>query len=110
MVLVGSFLDTLTPTSTLERRTCTIGTKENAKDVVVDIIVEMPVTQPQVAKLVEVVVAARTPVQARQAILQRRLSREFETLVVEEMIVKEPMIVPPIVTQNKVILVEHHLQ
>jgi len=109
-VLVGSPLSTLAPTSTPKRRTCAIGTEENAKDVAIDIIVEMPVTQSEVAKLVKVLVVARTPIQARQAVLQRRLSRKFETPVVAEMIVKEPMTVLAVITQNKVIPVEYHLQ
>jgi hypothetical protein len=108
-VLVGSLLSTPAPTSTPERHTCVQGTEENAEDVV-DIIVGIRVTQPEVAKVAEVVVAARTPIQARQAVLQRRLSREFETPAVAEMIVEEPMIVPPVMAQNEVIPVQCHVQ
>jgi hypothetical protein len=102
-------LSTPAPTSTPERHTCIQGTEENTEDVA-DIIVEMPVTQPEVSKVAEVVVAARTPIQARQAVLQRRPSREFETPVVAEMIVEEPMTVPPVMAQNEVIPVERHVQ
>jgi hypothetical protein len=108
-VLVGSPLSTLAPTSTPERCTCIQGTEENAEDAV-DIIVEMRVIQLEVAKVAEVVVAARTPIQARHDVLQRRLSREFKTPVVAEMIVEEPMTVPPIMAQNEVISVERHVQ
>jgi hypothetical protein len=108
-VLVGSPLSTPAPTSTPERHTIIQGTEENTEDAV-DIIVEMPVTQREVSKVAEVVVAERTPIQARQAVLQQRLSREFETPVVAEMIVEEPMTVPPVMAQNEVIPVERHVQ
>jgi hypothetical protein len=107
-VLVGSPLSTPAPTSTPERHTIIQGTEENTEDAV-DIIVEMPVTQREVSKVAEVVVAERTPIQARQAVLQQRLSREFETPVVAEMIVEEPMTVPPVMAQNEVIPVERHV-
>jgi hypothetical protein len=67
-VLVGSPLSTPAPTSTPERRTCIQRTEEDTEDAA-DIIVEMLVTQPEVSKVAEVVVAARTPIQARQAVL-----------------------------------------
>jgi hypothetical protein len=107
-VLVGSLLSTPAPTSTSEKCTCARGIEENAKDAV-EIIVEMPVTQPEVTKLAEVVVAARTSIHARQDVLQRRLSREFETPIVAEMIVEEPMTAPLVMAQNEVIPVEHHV-
>jgi hypothetical protein len=103
-VLVGSLLSTPAPTSTSEKCTCARGIEENAKDAV-EIIVEMPVTQPEVTKLAEVVVAARTSIHARQDVLQRRLSRE----IVAEMIVEEPMTAPLVMAQNEVIPVEHHV-
>jgi hypothetical protein len=108
-VLAGSPLSIPAPTSTPERHTCIQGTEEDTEDAA-DIIVEMPVTQPEVSKVAEIVVAARTPIHARQAVLQQRLSREFETPVVAEMIVEEPMTVPPIMAQNEVIPVERHVQ
>jgi hypothetical protein len=73
-VLVRSPLSTPAPISTPERHTCIQGIEENTEDAA-DIIVEMPVTQPEVSKVAEVVMAARTPIQARQVVLQRRLSR-----------------------------------
>ena len=70
----------------------------------------MLVIQPEVAKLAEVVVLARIPIQGWQANLQRRLSREFETPAMAKMIVEEPVTVPPAIIQNEVIPVERHLQ
>jgi hypothetical protein len=100
-ILVGSPLPTAAPTPRSSPDGDGGAETETIKEATPLVTVELPETQPEIPEGEEV--AGTPPAVARQGPVPRRLSPDFRTPVVAEMIVEEPPSAPEAPVQNEVV-------